>query len=87
MDFLMTAPGLDFWKTLYMPYPTGKIIADERVQAVYWLYQLSNHVAVAIRYASVLMPLHAAVCPHACKLTADWLSVVCTCFTCEFKPS
>ncbi len=43
--------------------------------------------AVAIRYASVAMLLHAAISPHACKLIADWLSVltvVCTCFTCEF---
>ncbi len=51
---------------------------------------MANHVAVAIRYASVSMPLHAAICPHACKLNADWLSgpaVVCACFTCEFLTS
>ncbi len=49
---------------------------------------MANHVAVAIRYASVSLLLHAVICPHACKLIADWLSnpaVVCTCF--EFLTS
>ncbi len=36
-----------------MPYPTGNIIATQRIQAVYWLLRLDNHVAVTIRYASV----------------------------------
>ncbi len=42
---LMTASGLEksdlrknrFYSALNMPYPNGKIIAVERVQAVYWL--------------------------------------------------
>ncbi len=86
----MTASGLEisdlgkirFYSALNMPYPTGKIIAVERVQAVYWLYWLAYHVEVIIRYASVPMLMHAAICPHACKLIIDWLSgpvVVCAC--------
>ncbi len=50
-------------------------------------YRLTNNFAVVISYASVPMPLHAATCPHTCKLIADWLSglaLVCACFTCEF---
>ncbi len=91
----MTTSGLEesdlgrnrFYSALNMPYPNGKITAVERVHVVYWLQRLANHVAVAIRYASVSMLLHAAVCPHAFKLNAAWLSdpvVVCACFTCEF---
>ncbi len=70
-----------------MPYPNGKIMAVERVQAVYWLLRLANHVAVAIKNASVSKLLHEAICPHAYKLIADWLSgptVANICFTCEF---
>ncbi len=85
---LLTTSGLEksdlgknrFYSALNMPYPNGKIIAAERVQAVYWLHRLANYVAVAIRYARVAVLLHAAICPHACKLIADWLScptVVC----------
>ncbi len=48
-----------------MPYPNGKIIAVERVMAVYWLKWLANHVTVVIRYASVSMLLHASISPHA----------------------
>ncbi len=36
------------------------------------------------------MLLHAAICPHALKLIADWPSgpfVACACFACEFLPS
>ncbi len=46
--------------------------------------------AVAIRYASVSMLLHAAICPHSCKLIDDWLSglaLVCACFTFQFLTS
>ncbi len=51
---------------------------------------LANNFTVVIRYASVPMPLHAAIFPHACKLIADWLSglaLLCVCFTCEFLTS
>ncbi len=51
---------------------------------------MANHVAVTIRNASVSRPLHAAICPLACKLIADWLRgpvVVCASFTCEFVTS
>ncbi len=44
-----------------MPYPTGKIIAAVRIQAVYWLLLLANHVASVIRFASVPTSLHAAI--------------------------
>ncbi len=85
---LLTTSGLEksdpgknrFYSTLNMPYPKGKIIAAERVQAVYWLHRLASHVAVAIRYSGVAVLLHAAICPHAGKLISDWLScptVVC----------
>ncbi len=45
MDPLMTTSGLEktdlgknrFYSALNMPYPSGKIIAVERVQIVYWL--------------------------------------------------
>ncbi len=71
-----------------MPYPTGKIVATERIEAAYWLLRLDKCVVVIIRYASVPKPLHAAI--GRCKLIADWLSglaVVCACFTCEFWTS
>ncbi len=45
---------------------------------------------VVIRYASVPPALHAAICPHTCKLIADWLSglaLVWACFTYEFLTS
>ncbi len=51
---------------------------------------MDNHVTVTIRYASVSKPLHAATCPHVCRLIADWLSgpdVVCASFTSEFLMS
>ncbi len=75
----MTASGLeksDLGKNrlnsaLNMPYQKYKIISAERVHAVYCLEPLSNHVVVAIRYASVSMPLQVAICPHACKRIAD----------------
>ncbi len=51
---------------------------------------MANHVAVTITYASVSRPLHVAICPHVCKVIADWLSgsvVVCASFTCGFLTS
>ncbi len=51
---------------------------------------MANNFAVVIRYASVPMALHAAICPYTCKLIADWLSglaLVCACFTFEFLTS
>ncbi len=80
MDPLMNASVLEksvlgknrFYRALNMPYPNGKIITVETVRAVYWLKRLVNYVAVVIRYASVSLLLQAAICPHACKPTADW---------------
>ncbi len=54
---LMNASGLEksdlgknrFYWALIMPNPNSKIMEAERVRAVYWLEQLANHVAVAIR--------------------------------------
>ncbi len=68
----MNASGLEksdlgnnrFYSALNMPYPNDKIIAVERVQTVYWLYRMANHVAVAISYASISMLLHAAICMY-----------------------
>ncbi len=51
---------------------------------------MANNFVVVIRYASVPMLLHAAICPHTCKLIADWLSglaLVCACFACEILTS
>ncbi len=32
-----------FYLALNIPYPTGKIIATERIQAVYWLVVCQSH--------------------------------------------
>ncbi len=51
---------------------------------------MANNFADVITYASVPMPLHAAICPYTCKLIADWLSglvLVCACFFGEFMTS
>ncbi len=75
-----------FYSALNMPSPNGKI---ERVQTFICLW-LDNNFAVVIRYASVPMPLHAAICLHTFKLIADRLSgpdLVCACFTCKFLTS
>ncbi len=62
-------------------------LREYRAFIAYWL---ANNFAVVIRYPNVPMPMHAAICPHTCKLIADWLSglaLVCACFTCEFLTS
>ncbi len=96
LDPLMTTSGLEksdlgknrFYSALNKPYRNGKIIAVERVQTFIGQWG-SNNFAVVIRNASVPMPLHAAICPHTCKLISDWLGglvLVCACFIYEFLP-
>ncbi len=38
--------------------------------------RLTNHILVAIRYASVPMQLHEVICPHACKMILLWSAPV-----------
>ncbi len=84
----MTSSGLEksdlgknrFYTVLNVPYPTGKIIAAQRIQAVYWLVigqsHCSCHQIRQRRYAIARgdMP------ERQYKVIADWLSgltVVC----------
>ncbi len=53
-----------------MPYPTGKLL-HLREYSPFIGKWLANYIAVAIRFASIPMPLYVAIFQYACKLIAD----------------
>ncbi len=94
----MTASGLEksdlgknrFYSALNMPCPNIKIIGAERVRTSIGYSGWPITLQLPLDTLASLGHLHEAICPHVCKLIADWLSgpvVVCASFTCEFLTS